>query len=92
MGIIQTSLPQTVSASVHSNLAQNTTRAETNASVNNTASQPAVIVSLSQESKSRAVSSGSNKFVDSTYGSEKYNKDKKDKSSIDNKSNIKVLA
>lgn len=94
MGIINGILPQASAAVAHSSVSQATVKPETNASANAQSVQPAVVVSLSQESKSRAVSSGSNKFVDSTFGSEKYKANKKDSSKSGSSGNtpIRVVA
>ncbi len=55
-------------------------------------SQASSLSSPSSDAKSRSVSSGQNKQVDSSFGSEKYNTRKSKESSSDTKSTINVVA
>lgn len=92
MGFISEVVPQ-ISAAAVSRPPAPVSRAETAPNQNPVNSQPATVVSLSAESKSRSVSSGSNKFVDSSYGSEKYRTNKEsDKSPNKEKTSINIIA
>ncbi len=91
MGIIKDTLPQVSAAAVPTNVSSST-RSDNNAAQSTVANQPSTVVNISSNSKARTVSSGANKFVDSTFGSEA-NRDKKESSGVEGgKSNINVYA
>lgn len=91
MGIIKDTLPQVSAAAVPTNIGSST-RSDNNVAQTAVANQPSAVVSISANSKARVASSGSNKFVDSTFGSET-EKSRKDASGKDgSKSNINVYA
>lgn len=92
MSFISEVIPQ-ASAAIAQQTAGPVVKAEPQNNSQAIQSQPAAVVSLSQESKSRTVSSGSNKYVDASFGSEKNRSESKTKSDSKNsKSSINVVA
>ena len=91
MGIIKDTLPQVSAAAVPTNIGSST-RSDNNAAQNSAANQPSAVVSISSNSKARVASSGSNRFVDSTFGSEADRSKKESSGNDGGKSNINVYA